>query len=143
MWIPFPKSDTFQEVNVIAFNTPGKQRILEEAKHGNKVLFLELGPEDSGKNIDLQYKVKRIEKAAYAEKDVNIEKYMKAPEHKKFENIADKVVEGKKGDLVRARALYDHVTKSFSYIKYGEVMRYMPVTVSLETALIFMPTLLL
>jgi transglutaminase-like putative cysteine protease len=120
MWIPYPTTNSFQEVKVISLNAPGKQRLLVEKKHGNKVLFLELEPKDSGKNIDIHYKVKRLEKAAYTAKDVNLEKFMKVPAQGSFKEIAENVVEGKKGDLVRARALYDHVINNFSYIKYGD-----------------------
>ena len=36
-----------------------------------------------------------------------------------FDSLASEVVEGKKGDLVRARALYDHVIDRMRYMKYG------------------------
>ena len=120
IWIPLPTSDSFQKIKVIKSIIPGKQRVLKEAKYGNKILFIELGPEDSGKNIDIQYKVNRIEKAAYTEKDTNLEKYMKPPTGRSFKEIADKAVKDKKGDIVRARALFDLVTNNFSYIKYGD-----------------------
>ena len=42
------------------------------------------------------------------------------PTNEDFRQIAEEVVEGKKGDLVRARALYDHVIDRMRYMKYGE-----------------------
>ena len=42
------------------------------------------------------------------------------PINENFRRIAEEVVKGKTGDLVRARALYDHVIDRMRYIKYGE-----------------------
>lgn len=124
MWLPVATSDRFQTVKVKSINAPGKQSILQERENGNKVLFLELGPEDSGKNIEIHYQVKRREKAAYAAKAPDKGKYLQperlVPVNEDFRRIADEVVKGKKGDLVRARALYDHVIDRMRYAKYGE-----------------------
>ncbi len=42
------------------------------------------------------------------------------PADERIKGIADKAVEGKKGDLVRARALYDHVVEEMRYMKFGD-----------------------
>ena len=42
------------------------------------------------------------------------------PINEDFRQIAAPVVAGKKGDLVHARALYNHVIDRMRYIKYGE-----------------------
>ncbi len=42
------------------------------------------------------------------------------PTNEDFRQIAKQAVEGKKGDLVRARALYDHTIDRMRYMKYGE-----------------------
>jgi transglutaminase-like putative cysteine protease len=124
MWIPLATTDSFQTVEVKSIQAPGKQSILEEREHGNQVLFLELGPEDSGKNVEIRYQVQRREKAAYTAPTPAREKYLKperlVPMHEDFQRIAAQVVEGKTGDLVRARALYDHVIDRMRYAKYGD-----------------------
>ena len=38
----------------------------------------------------------------------------------KIKAIAEKAVEGRQGDLMRARALYDHVMDQMRYMKFGE-----------------------
>ena len=124
MWLPLASTDSFQTVEVKSIRAPGKQRILQEPQHGNKVLFLELGPEDSGKKVEIRYQVQRLEKAAYAAPTPDQRKYL-APErlvpiNENFRHIAEQVVQGKTGDLVRARALYDHVIDRMRYIKYGD-----------------------
>jgi transglutaminase-like putative cysteine protease len=124
MWLPLASTDSFQTVEVKSVNAPGKQSPLMEVEHGNKVLLLELGPEDSGKNVEISYQVRRLEKAAYSAKTPDRKKYLKpdrlVPVNEDLRRIAKEVVEGKKGDLVRARALYDHVIDRMRYAKYGE-----------------------
>jgi transglutaminase-like putative cysteine protease len=124
MWLPLASSDSFQTVEVKSVNAPGKQSPLIEREHGNRVLFLELGPEDSGKNVEIRYQVRRLEKSAYAAETPDRKKYLKperlVPVNEDFRRIAKDVVRGKKGDLVRARALYDHVVDRMRYAKYGE-----------------------
>jgi transglutaminase-like putative cysteine protease len=124
IWLPLAATDSFQTVEIRSINAPGKRRILPEREHGNKVLFLEIGPEDSGKKVEIRYQVKRLEKAAYAAPTPDQGKYLNperlVPTNEDFRRIAQEVVEGKKGDLVRARALYDHVIDRMRYIKYGD-----------------------
>jgi transglutaminase-like putative cysteine protease len=124
MWLPLASTDSFQTVEIKSVNAPGKQSPLTEREHGNRVLFLELGPEDSGKNVEIRYQVRRLEKSAYAAETPDRKKYLKperlVPVNEDFRRIAKEVVEGKKGDLVRARALYDHVIDRMRYAKYGE-----------------------
>ncbi len=123
MWLPLPETDIFQEVEVKDLDLPGVYRVLDEAEYGNKVLFVELGPEDSGKTVDVRYHVRRVEKAAYVPGINDLEKNLRpdrlVPINDDFKKIADEVVAGKNGDLVRARAIYDHVIDSMRYMKYG------------------------
>ncbi len=123
MWIPMPSTDSFQTVELKSIKAPGKQQILLERKYGNRVLFLTLGAEDSGKTVAIRYQIHRFEKAVYASQTTIPEQYLSperlVPADERFRRIAQKVIEGKKGDLVRARAIYDHVIDSMRYIKYG------------------------
>ena len=123
MWIPLPSTDSFQTVEIISLTVPGEQRVLEEQEHGNRILFLELGTEDSGKTIEIRYKVERREKAVYEADTPDPGRYLNperlVPANDDFRSIAEEVTEGKKTDLVRARALYDHVIDRMKYIKHG------------------------
>lgn len=123
IWLPFPQDDAFQKIELIGISSPKSYRILNETTHGNKILFFELTKEDSQKFIDIRYGVERIEKSAYAGRSEDIKKYLGpdalVPVDGNFKKIADAVVAGKKGDLVRARALYDYVIDSMRYMKYG------------------------
>ncbi len=123
MWIPLPETDAFQTVEIKGMETPGTRRILTDTEHGNKVLFLTLGPRDSGKSIALRFEVHRLEKAAYRGQASLPEEFL-APERlvpadDEFRAIAAEVVGGRKEDLVRARAIYDHTIDRMRYMKYG------------------------
>ncbi|MDI6854133.1 MAG: transglutaminase domain-containing protein [Deltaproteobacteria bacterium] len=124
MWLPLATSDRFQTVEITSIKAPGKQSILRESEHGNQVLLLELGVRDSGKTVEILYQVTRLEKAAYAAEIPDPEKYLKperlVPVNEDFRSLAQEVVQGKQGDLMRARALYDHVIDRMRYAKYGE-----------------------
>ncbi len=123
LWLPLAASDTFQRVEIKNISTPEPWRELDEREHGNKVLFLRAGPADSGKTIEVRYRVKRFEKAEYAVREPPPQQYLKAeslvPASDNFRAIAEKVTRAKTTDLARARALYDHVIEKLSYAKYG------------------------
>jgi transglutaminase-like putative cysteine protease len=123
MWLPIPVSDAFQTVKVESIQAAGQQTILQDSVYGNHVLFLRLSPQDSRKTVEIRYRVKRIEKGVYAEPPEESVKYLNperlVPDNETFRSIAEKVVQGKQGDLVRARALYDHVIDRMRYMKYG------------------------
>ena len=123
MWIPLPTTDSFQTAEVKSIKAPGQRKILQEREHGNSVLFLTLGPQDSGKTIEIRSEIRRLEKGVYDPKKPVHRRYLEpdhlVPANERFRNIAEKVVEGKKGDLVRARALYDHVIDRMRYMKFG------------------------
>jgi len=123
MWAPLPATDAFQTVEVKSIKAPGQRRILYDHEYGNRVLFLELDSKDSGKTIEIRFGVQRIEKAVYTEQTPDYGKYLNperlVPANEDFHGIAAKVVDGKKSDLVRARALYDHVIDRMRYMKYG------------------------
>ena len=124
MWLPLPTSDAFQTVEVSSMEVPGKKQILKDKKYGNHVLLVDLDREDSKKNVELLFHVRRIEKDAYAEPLSVPEEYLKpnrlVPLNEDFKTIAEKAVEGKNGDLMRARALYDHVIDNMQYIRNGD-----------------------
>ena len=123
MWIPIPSTDDFQTINVTNIDVPGTHQILKDDHFGNQVLFVELSPEDSGSSILLQFDVERQEKSMYA--DSTIPAAYLAPEKlvpnsKKFKDIAAEVLVDKNGgDLVKARALYDHTIDTMRYAKFG------------------------
>jgi transglutaminase-like putative cysteine protease len=124
LWLPLPETDAFQSVEVSSITAPGIQRVIRDQEQGNRILFLEVEPGDSSKTIEIVFQVTRREKAAYegpasaGARDLAPEKLV--PATATFRDTAREVIEGKQTDLVRARALYDHVIERMRYMKYGE-----------------------
>ena len=123
-WLPLASSDQFQEVTVRSINLPVKHRVLTDSRHGNSVLYFEPGPDDSGKPLEVVYDVLRHEKGAYpgdpALAAENLKPERMVPSNADIKARAEAAVAGKEGDLMRARALYDHVIDTMNYKKFGE-----------------------
>jgi len=124
MWIPLPTTDAFQTVEGQSIEAPGQHEILQDREHGNQVLLLMLDPQDSGKTVEIRSAVRRLEKGVYAGQQPPrpgqyLEPERLVPADERFRSIAEEIVQGKTGDLVRARALYDHVISRMRYMKYG------------------------
>ena len=123
-WLPLAETDDFQTVTVKSIRVPGNRKTLTDSAHGNRVLFLELTPEDSGKSLEIVYDVERREKSAYEGDPQQARKYLQpermVPSDPTIRAAAEQAVEGRQGDLMRARALYDHVMDQMQYKKFGE-----------------------
>ena len=123
MWVPIPASDDYQTVEIKSIDTPGRREIVRDPVYGNKAFFMRLGPEDSGERLTIRFSVQRKEKSAYAADEPDPDRYLTpdrlVPKDERFDSIVEEVLEGKKGDLVRARAIYDHVIDRMRYIKFG------------------------
>jgi len=123
MWLPLPETDVFQSVEILSVDAPGKQRIMHDPNGLNRLLFLELEPEDSAKTVEIRFGVQRREKTVYEAAEPSAAHHLQSeqlvPQTDEMRAIAQEVVAGRKTDLVRARALYDHVIDRMRYMKYG------------------------
>jgi transglutaminase-like putative cysteine protease len=125
MWIPLPQSDAFQDIAITEIDMPGTHRVLTDKQFGNQVLFTELTPTDSEKTFVLRFRVQRQEKSVYddgtEDTDIFLAPEQKVPDTEQFREIVRDVLVGKNGgDLVRARAIYDHTIDTMRYAKFGE-----------------------
>jgi transglutaminase-like putative cysteine protease len=129
VWIPIAKSDDYQNVKMVSLKTPGDQRVIEEKDYNNSILYLELGPEHSGGQLEIIYDVVRKEKGPYDDPGPISEKYLKPnllmPIGGQFEEIAVQAIKGKENDskLIQARALYDYIIDNMRYMKFGDYGR--------------------
>jgi len=123
MWIPYPESDSFQTVEVRSIRTPGRRHVIRDRDHGNRILFLDLGAEDSGGSVDVVYGVKRRERGARAAPEREAARHLQpdllVPREGRFARISADVLADSDGELVRARRLYDHVIDNMRYMKFG------------------------
>ena len=124
MWIPVPQSDRFQQIEIKEIISPVEHTMLKEAYNGNSVLYLELGPDQSGKKVELVYEVQRQEKHPY-EDEGDVARYLNAnllmPVGDRFQVLADSIIgdKYKEGTIMQARALYDYIIDNMKYIKAG------------------------
>jgi transglutaminase-like putative cysteine protease len=123
LWIPLAKTDAFQAVRVDESSIPIQWKKVHDRDYGNDIYVLNPQAEDSGKIIELRYRVLRKEKAAYAATDANVTRYLRpetlVPVNETFKTLAEQAVVGKTGDVERAKALYDHVLGRMRYDKSG------------------------
>jgi transglutaminase-like putative cysteine protease len=123
IWLPLAKTDAFQTVNVEALNIPMKWDKVQDRDYGNDICVVNAEPQDSGKTIELRYKVVRKEKAAYPAGNTDATRYLRpeklVPVNETFKTLAEKAATGKTDDLERAKALYDHVISRMRYDKSG------------------------
>ena len=123
VWLPVPQSDAYQTVEMKQVRLPGEVRTVRDARYGNTVIVLTLGAEDSGKSGVMKYVVERHEKGAYPNNGPAPDTFLAAealvPVTDDFRAIAVDVLKGKEGELVRARALYDHTLDKMKYMKFG------------------------
>ena len=123
LWVPIPITDAFQSVKTVSIDAPGQQTMIQDEDHKNKILLLDLNSEDSGKEVAMRLAIKRKEKGPYIDVLEFPEEYLKPdlliPATPKMKALGEEAVKGKKTDLMRARALYDHVMDRMAYKKVG------------------------
>ena len=125
MWIPLPRTDQFQTIEITQMTMPGTHRILTEEQFGNKVLYIELEPKDSGATLSLEFHVKRLEKGIYTDDESSPSEFLSpdqmVPDSDLFRELAKEALVGKNGGvLVKARALYDFTIDQMLYQKVGD-----------------------
>jgi len=80
-------------------------------------------PADSGKTVEIRYRVVRKEKVSYSATEAEAAHCLRpeklVPINETFKTLAQKATVGKTDDLERAKALYDHVMGKMRYDKSG------------------------
>ncbi len=125
LWLPVAQSDRFQEVELLRAAVPAAYQQLEDAQYGNRALYVELEPEQTGQTLQLDYRVTRLEKGTYLEDDADLHLYMSEtpllPVGGRFDTLARQVIGEREATtpLMQARALYDYVVDNVRYAKQG------------------------
>jgi transglutaminase-like putative cysteine protease len=123
VWLPLAKTDAFQTVIEEEVNIPMQWEKVQDRDYGNDICVLHARPADSGKTIELRYRVVRREKAAYPASSAEAARYLRpeklVPINETFKTLAQKAAAGRNDDLERAKALYDHVISRMRYDKSG------------------------
>jgi len=132
VWLPYPVSDEHQEVAVTVDSSPSTYQVLSEPEYGNKILHLTIEePKENAIDLQMTVHVRRQEHlrdltappartpkrpaagARWLEPDRRV------PLDKRVRGLAREVTRGKKGDLAKARAIYDYVIGTMKYDKSG------------------------
>src|SRR6266536_2450948 len=123
VWIPLAKTDAFQTVTEEKLNIPMKWEKVQDRDYGNDICVLYPQPTDSGKTVEVRYRVVRKEKAAYSADSADAARYLRpeklVPVNETLRTLAQKATAGKTDDVERAKALYDHVMGRMRYDKSG------------------------
>ncbi|MFM7328632.1 MAG: transglutaminase-like domain-containing protein, partial [Bacteroidota bacterium] len=125
IWIPIATSDRFQEVERISLSFPGEHRFIKDGQFGNTMLYATVKPEQSGDSINITYKVRRLERGAIEDpgrmSPLDLAPTRTMPVGGRFRDIAQEAIRNRDSDdLMKARALYDHVIDNMRYMKYGQ-----------------------
>ena len=129
MWIPIPESDDFQDIELLETTVAKGAKRIKDGNYGNTLLYFELGPENSGDEIQLTYAVKRKEKGPYEATLLDNSLYLSSsklmPTGGRFEEIAKEQLGDKINDspLIQARVLYDYNIDNMRYMKFGDYGR--------------------
>jgi len=123
LWIPLAKTDAFQTVTPEQIRIPITWEKVHDREYANDICVLHPQAADSGKIIELRYLVVRKEKAAYPANREDPARFLRperlVPVNQTFRMLAEQAAAGKKDDLERAKALYDHVLGRMRYDKSG------------------------
>ena len=123
VWLPLAKTGQWQTVTIDRISAPGEPRTVHDRAHQNDILVLPVTPADSGRSIEVIYRVRRAEKSAYPSSERDSTPYLQperlVPTNETFKTMAAEITQGKSGDLLRGRALYDHVASRMKYDKSG------------------------
>jgi len=123
VWLPLARTDAFQTVTEEELNIPMKWEKVQDRDYGNDICVLYPQSSDSGKTVEVRYRVVRKEKAPYPANATETARYLRpetlVPINETFKTLAQKAAAGKTDDLERAKALYDHVIGRMRYDKSG------------------------
>jgi transglutaminase-like putative cysteine protease len=135
IWLPYPITDSNQEVFDIRISSPSTASIYTEPRFGNSILYVAIdNPGSVAVELEMKFKVRRAEnlrrdfvkvsRSAGAMLDTEVEMFLKpdmlVPVTDQVRKWALEVTRGKKTDLEKARAIYDYTLATMKYDKSGK-----------------------
>lgn len=124
LWLPIASSDRFQKVELLGVTTHKPWKQITDKDFGNRILTMNLSKADSGKTVEVRYRVERKEKSGYAAgKQEDVSKHLEAenlvPNNERLTKIARETIKDAKTDLAKGEALYWHTLGRMAYSKSG------------------------
>src|SRR2546430_5795265 len=77
VWMPLAKTDAFQTVTEEKVNIPMKWEKVQDRDYANDICVLYPQPADSGKTVEIRYRVVRREKVAYSATEAEAAHYLR------------------------------------------------------------------
>src|SRR5947207_14901635 len=94
VWLPLAKTDAFQTVTEEALNIPMKWDKVQDRDYGNDICVIYPQPSDSGKTVEVRYRVVRKEKVSYSATEAETAHYLRpeklVPINETFRTLAQK-----------------------------------------------------
>src|SRR2546428_7975510 len=113
VWVPLAKTDAFQTVTEEKLSIPMKWEKVQDRDYGNDICVIYPQPSDSGKTVEVRYRVVRKEKVSYSATEAETAHYLRpeklVPINETFRTLAQKATAAKTDDIQRANALHDQV----------------------------------
>src|SRR5204862_7454234 len=81
VWLPLANNDALQAVTEEELSIPMKWEKVQDRDYANDICVLYPLPADSGKTIELRYRVERKEKAAYSASSADTARYLRPEKH--------------------------------------------------------------
>jgi len=127
LWIPYPVNDGLQAIDNFKLEGPFSSKVITDKEYGNRILYLvarrgALNGNNSG--IIITFKVQRKE---YGISDIELssgrplkqflESDRLVPVNGEIKKLAQKITQGKGGDLEKVRAIYDYLIDELTYYR--------------------------
>lgn len=121
LWVPYPVSDENQKItNISVTGTFSNSGVYREDEYGNMILYAEWNNSTKKRLLTFAFDVKRTEvikkdfpQEPFSFSETEFNAYLKAtsraPITGKVKERAEKIIEGKKTNLEKARAIYDWI----------------------------------
>src|SRR3989338_2300066 len=127
LWIPYPVNDGLQAIYNFKLEGPFSSKVITDKEYGNRILYLvarrgALNGNNSG--IIITFKVQRKE-YGISDRELSSGRPLKqflesdrlVPVNGEIKKLAQKITQGKGGDLEKARAVYDYLIDELTYYR--------------------------
>ncbi len=135
VWLPYPTTDENQEILDMKVSSPSAATIYTEPRFGNAILAIAIeNPGSRLIELEMRFKVRRAENlhkdfnkarpSTVVPLDPDVAKFLQpdalVPVTEQVRKWALAVTKGKRSDLEKARAIYDHTLATMKYDKSGK-----------------------
>ena len=118
LWLPFPQSNTVQQISNIKIDSKLKYEIKNEVKHGNKYVYLySSNGLQNESSFDLAFEVSRKEHSITKYSNVNESNYLSASLQVPVGNVFENIIDENLLTDSDIKGVYDFVKKGMHYGK--------------------------